>query len=140
MAKKAKAILVVDDSPVMQKMTKKSLNNNGFTVYSAYNAQECISMAQSKHPDIILMDVILPDENGKEVVRQLKADERTKNIPIVFSTNTLDLDLDDGKQVFEVDGVKYRAFAKPLHYPKLMSTLHKEINRNIHGGELPPGT
>ena len=138
MTKKAKTILVVDDSPVMQKITKKSLHSNNFIVHSAYNAEECISQARSKVPDVILMDVILPDENGKDVVRELKTYPETKNIPIIFSTNTLSLDDDDGNQIFEVDGKKYRAFAKPLHYPKLLSTIHKEINRNIHGGELPP--
>ena len=62
----------------------------------------------------------------------------TANIPIIFTTNTLSLEADDGSQVFEVDGEKYRAFAKPLHYRKLLSTIRKEINRKIHGGMLPP--
>jgi len=138
MAKKPKTILVVDDSPVMQKVTEKLLNNNNFSVYSAYNGAECLSEAKSKLPDIILMDVILPDSNGKDIVRKLRSDSDTENIPIIFTTNTLSLNDDDGSQFFEVDGQKYRAFAKPLHYRKLVSTIHKEMNRNIHGGELPP--
>lgn len=134
----SKTILVVDDSPVMQKMTEKSLKNNNFTVYAAYNGKECLSVAKDKLPDIILMDVILPDSNGKDIVHKLKSDSDTANIPIIFTTNTLSLERDDGSQVFEVDDQKYRAFAKPLHYRKLVSAIHKEINRSIHGGELPP--
>ena len=84
------------------------------------------------------MDVILPDSNGKDIVKKLKEDSDTKDIPIIFTTNTLSLEADDGSQLFEVDGVKYRAFAKPLHYRKLTSAIRKEINRSIHGGELPP--
>lgn len=137
MPKKAKTILVVDDSPVMQRLTEKSLRNNHFTVYSAYNGAECLSEAKNRLPDIILMDVILPDSNGKDIVRKLKSDPETAGIPVVFTTNTLSLEADDGSQLFEVDGRKYRAFAKPLHYRKLLSAIRKEINRSIHGGELP---
>lgn len=134
MPKKAKTILVVDDSPVMQRVTEKLLNNNGFTVYSAYNGAECLREAKGKLPGIILMDVILPDSNGKDIVRKLKSDPETKGIPVIFTTNTLNLKSDDGNQLFEVDGEQYRAFAKPLHYRKLLSTIRKEINRKIHGG------
>jgi len=139
MAKKDKKILVVDDSPVMQKITEKTLRNNNFTVYSAYNGAECLSEAKAQIPDIILMDVILPDSNGRDIVQKLHSDPDTKNIPIIFTTNTLSLEEDDGSQVFEVDGHKYRAFAKPLHYRKLVSAIRKEINRSIHGGDLPQG-
>lgn len=138
MSKKKKTILVVDDSPVMQKLTEKKLTNNSFTVYAAYDGVECLKVAKNKLPDIILMDVILPDSNGKDIVRRLKSDPNTANIPIIFTTNTLSLEVDDGHQIFSIDSEKYRAFAKPLHYRKLLSTIHKEINRSIHGGELPP--
>ena len=139
MSKKLKKILVVDDSPVMQKLTKKMLENNGFTVYEAYNGAECLAKAKDNLPDIILMDVILPYSNGKDIVGKLNSDSATEKIPIIFTTNTLHLEVDDGHQTFKVDEQKYRAFAKPLHYRKLISTIHKEINRSIHGGELPPG-
>ena len=137
MPKKEKTILVVDDSPVMQKLTEKKLVNNSFKVYAAYDGEECLREAKSKRPDIILMDVILPDSNGKDIVRRLKSDSDTARIPIIFTTNTLNLEADDGHQLFDIDGEKYRAFAKPLHYRKLLSAVHKEINRSIHGGELP---
>ncbi len=139
MTKKKKKILVVDDSPVMQKLTQKKLMNDGFLVFAAYDGKECLNEVKKRLPDLILMDVILPDSNGKEIVRKLKEDPETADIPIVFTTNTLSLEVDDGNQVFEINHVKYRAFAKPLHYRKLLSTIHKEINRSIHGGELPPG-
>ena len=138
MPKKEKTILVVDDSPVMQKLTEKKLVNNDFTVYAAYDGKECLEQAKARLPDIILMDVILPDINGKEIVKKLKADPDTAGIPVIFTTNTLSLEVDDGHRLFDVDGKKYRAFAKPLHYRKLLSAIHKEINRSLHGGELPP--
>ena len=138
MNKKQKTVLVVDDSPVVQKEAEKMLSNNSFTVYQAYSGEECLKEAKAQLPMLILMDVILPDRNGKEVVGDLRSDPVTAKIPVIFTTNTLSLDLDDGSQVFEVNGEKFRAFAKPLHYRKLLSTIRKEINRSIHGGELPP--
>ena len=138
MNKKKKSILVVDDSPVMQRETEKMLSNSNFTVFAAYSGEECLQEAKSKLPSIILMDVILPDRNGKDIVKELKADPGTAKIPVIFTTNTLSLESDDGSQVFEVDGQEYRAFAKPLHYRKLLATIRKEINRSIHGGQLPP--
>jgi CheY-like chemotaxis protein len=139
MPRKIKTILVVDDSPVTQKLTEKTLVNNSFKVFSAYSGEECLKLAKEKLPDIILMDVILPDKDGRDVVRALKASPLTQKIPVIFTTNTLDLEVDDGYQTFDVDGQKFRAFAKPLHYRKLLSAVHKEINRGIHGGELPRG-
>lgn len=139
MSKKEKTILVVDDSPVMQKLTEKTLINNNFTVFSAYNAEECLREARNRRPTIILMDVILPDRDGKEVVEELQQDADTKDIPVIFTTNTLSLEADDGTLQIDVNGIKYRAFAKPLHYRKLLSAIRKEINRSVHGGDLPPG-
>ena len=122
----------------MQKLTERTLKNSNFTVLSAYTGKECLDQARDRSPDIILMDVILPDQDGKDIVRELQKDPDMKDIPVIFTTNTLSLEADDGDQQFDVDGIKYRAFAKPLHYRKLLSSIRKEINRSIHGGELPP--
>jgi len=138
MTKTDKTILIVDDNPVMQKLFQRLLKNSGFTTFAAYTGEECLEKVKTELPSIILMDVILIDGNGKDIVRQLRADPETEGIPVIFTTNTLDLQDDDGYQMFEIDGHKYRAFAKPPHYAKLLSAIRKEINRSIHGGELPP--
>jgi CheY-like chemotaxis protein len=129
MLKKKKKILLVDDNPVAQKMTAKIFLNDGYQVFLAWNEVECLKMAKAEKPDMILMDIIFPDGDGREFVRQLKLDPETKDIPIIFATNTIDVRDDGGDLIIIIGEESYRAFAKPLHYPKLLSTVRKTINR-----------
>jgi CheY-like chemotaxis protein len=130
MHKKQKKILLVDDNPVAQKMTTERFANDGYEVLLAWDEEECLKIAKTDRPDAILMDVIFPDGDGREFVKKLKKDPDTRNIPIVFATNTLDVRDDDGDLIITIGKESYRAFAKPLHYPKLLSTVRKEINRS----------
>ena len=129
MHKNPKKILLVDDNPVAQKMTAKAFANDGYQVLLAWDEEECLKIAKAQVPDAILMDVIFPEGDGREFVRKLKEAPETKNIPIVFATNTIDVRDDKGDLIMVIGKESYRAFAKPLHYPKLLSTVRKEINR-----------
>ena len=129
MPKIRKKILLVDDNPVAQKMTAKAFSNDGYLVFLAWNEDECLKVAKAQKPDAILMDIIFPDGDGREFVKKLKQDPDTMNIPIVFATNTIDVRDDEGNLIITINEKNYRAFAKPLHYPKLLSTIRKEINR-----------
>jgi CheY-like chemotaxis protein len=133
MPRKLKKILLVDDNPVAQKMTAKVFENAGYQVFLAWDEEECLKIAKAQKPDAVLMDVIFPEGDGKEFVKKLKQDPDTFNIPIVFATNTLDVKDDKGDLIIIIDEDTYRAFAKPLHYPKLLSTVRKEINRSKNG-------
>jgi len=136
MPRKLKKILLVDDSPVAQKVTAKAFSNAGYQVLLAWDEEECLKMAKIDKPDAILMDVIFPDGDGREFVRKLKQDLETKDIPIVFATNTLNVTDDEGDLIITIGKESYRAFAKPLHYPKLLSTVRKEINRSKNQKKL----
>jgi CheY-like chemotaxis protein len=129
MPKERKKILLVDDNPIAQKMTEKVFSNDGYHVLLAWNEADCLKMAKAEKPDAILMDIIFPEGDGRDFVKKLKADPDTNNIPIVFATNTIDLKDDKGDLIITIEQEQYRAFAKPLHYPKLLSTVRKEINR-----------
>jgi len=129
MTRKQKKILLVDDNPVAQKMTAKAFSSDGYQVLLAWDEAECLELARTQQPDVILMDIIFPDGDGREFVKKLKQDPETKDIPVVFATNTLDVKDDKGNLVINIGNSSYRAFAKPLHYPKLLSTVRKEINR-----------
>ena len=129
MHKNPKKILLVDDNPVAQKMTAKAFSNDGYQVLFAWGEEECLKIAKAQRPDAILMDVIFPQGDGREFVRKLKQDHDTKDIPIVFATNTIDVRDDKGQLVMIIENQSFRAFAKPLHYPKVLSSVRKEINR-----------
>ena len=130
MVKYQKKILLVDDNPVTQKITEKIFKSDGYQVFLAWSKDECLKAAKLEKPDAILMDVIFPEWDGREFVIELKKDPDTKDIPVVFATNTIDLKDDRGDLIITIGEESYRAFAKPLHYPKLLSTVRKEINRS----------
>jgi len=136
MRKNKKTILLVDDNPVAQKMTEKIFMNDGYQVLLAWDQEECLRVAKDQRPDVILMDVIFPDGDGREFVKQLKLDPDTRNIPIIFATNTIDVRDDKGDLIITIGEGSFRAFAKPLHYPKLLSTIRKEINR-VRNNNIP---
>ncbi len=137
MSKTEKKILVVDDSPIAQEIAAKWLKQAEYIVIQAWDNKDCLQKIKEENPDVILMDVIMPDGDGKELVQRIQADPKNANIPIIFTTNTLNLETDKGYEVFELDGKIYRAFAKPLHFPKLLSVIRKEMNRIRVGGKFP---
>ena len=79
-------ILVVDDYQDAREMYAEYLQFSGFRVAEARNGNEAVAQAFSLRPDLILMDLSLPGMDGWEATRVLKADERTKHIPIVALT------------------------------------------------------
>jgi two-component system, cell cycle response regulator DivK len=81
-----KRVLVVDDNANNLMLEKDLLEVAGFEVFEAENAADGIAIARKEKPDIILMDVRLPDMRGTEAARILRQDEDTRDIPIVFVT------------------------------------------------------
>jgi CheY-like chemotaxis protein len=131
-AKSAKKILVIDDDPNTVRLTQKWCENAGYEVAGALNGMAGLERAQQDSPALILLDLMLPDIGGLEVVKRLKAEATTRDIPVIFITVTLGVEVDKGDETLIVDGVKYRIFAKPLHVPKLLAEIRKSINRKIN--------
>jgi two-component system cell cycle response regulator len=79
-------VLVVDDVDVNVRLLEAKLSSEYFTVVTASSGEEALRMARSEHPDIILLDVMMPEMDGFEVCRRLKADPATDGIPVVMVT------------------------------------------------------
>ena len=79
-------ILYVEDNEDNIYMLKNRLSRVGFTVIVATDGTQGVTMATSEQPDLILMDLTLPDINGEEATRRLKADPTTKSIPVIALT------------------------------------------------------
>lgn len=79
-----KRILIVDDEPDIIRLVKFILEKRGFEVFVASDGKVAISSAFKILPDLIVLDVLMPNFNGYEVCEKLKKDERTKNIPVVM--------------------------------------------------------
>ena len=79
-------ILLVDDEPSIVKIVGKRLEVEGFDVLVAVDGQDALVKARAAHPDLIILDVMLPKLNGYEVCKALKQDARYQKIPIVLFT------------------------------------------------------
>jgi CheY-like chemotaxis protein len=79
-------ILYVEDNEDNVYMLKNRLSRAGFTVIVATDGTQGVTMATSEQPDLILMDLTLPDINGEEATRRLKVDPATKSIPVIALT------------------------------------------------------
>jgi len=79
-------ILIVDDDKAVRETLAHSLTNAEYRILKAANGREAIDLATEQHPDLILLDVLMPGLSGFETARILHADPRTNTIPILFLT------------------------------------------------------
>src|SRR5258708_2218337 len=79
-------ILVVDDQPINVQLLKRKLEREGMTVAPSYSGREALDLVKADKPDLILLDVIMPEMDGIEVCQRLQADKETKAIPVIFIT------------------------------------------------------
>ncbi len=82
----AKKLLLVDDSNTVLLMEKMLLANEGYQLVTASNGREAVQKAQAEKPDLILLDVVMPDLNGFEACKQIRAREETRHIPVIMVT------------------------------------------------------
>ncbi|MDD3180056.1 MAG: response regulator [Opitutaceae bacterium] len=82
----ASKILVVDDQPINVQLLKRKLEREGMEVVTSYSGREALDLVQSSKPDLILLDVMMPDMDGIEVCQRLQADDTTRSIPVIFIT------------------------------------------------------
>jgi DNA-binding response OmpR family regulator len=84
----AKRILLVEDDRFLRRACEASLRQRGFTVIAAIDGEEGLRLARADHPDLILLDLLMPKLSGVEVLRALKADPDTKAIPVLILSNS----------------------------------------------------
>ena len=82
-----KKILIAEDDKVLLNLMRDELTAQGFEVLGASNGQEGLDLALKAHPDLILMDIMMPIMNGMEMTEKLRADEWGKNVDIIVLTN-----------------------------------------------------
>jgi pilus assembly protein CpaE len=122
----AEKILVVDDDIDSLKLIGLMLQRNGYEVVAANNGTQALARAASDHPDLIILDIMMPDMNGYEVSRRLRRNPDTKAIPIImFTAKTL---IDDKVAGFEAGADDY--LTKPTHPAELASRVKAILMRS----------
>ena len=111
-------ILVVDDAADNVKLLACNLEDEGYAVATASDGPEALRLARTEHPDLMLLDIMMPGMDGTEVCRQVKADPELKDIPIIMVTaKHLDEDVVKGLDAGADDYV-----SKPVHNDILAAT------------------
>ncbi|MBN1521322.1 MAG: response regulator [Candidatus Aureabacteria bacterium] len=125
-AMEKKKVLVVDDSILVRFVVADELTKLGYEAISANTAEKALKACRSKKPDLVLLDVMLPDIDGFETCRRLKSDPETRYIPVVFMTaKDKEQDIQAGRQA---GGAGY--LVKPFESDELSKILVKHIGRS----------
>ena len=117
------SILVVDDIPANLRLLVKLLTERGYRVRAAVNGEAALTTVQTSPPDLILLDVMMPGLDGYEVCRRLKAEEQTKDIPVIF-ISSLD-DVFDKVKAFSAGGVDY--ITKPFQVEEVTARVETHL-------------
>ena len=88
MRREPRHILLVEDDRVLRTACEASLRRTGFAVTTAGNGQEALDHVKTEVPDLILLDLLMPRVTGLEVLRSLRADTRTKDVPVLVLSNS----------------------------------------------------
>lgn len=122
-----KRILCIEDEPEMIDLIRLILGRRGFEVTGAAGGMEGLKAVREQLPDLVLLDLMMPDMDGWEVYQQMKADEKTRHIPVVVVTaKAQSIDRVLGLHIAKVDDY----IAKPFSPQELLNSVEKVFNSN----------
>jgi DNA-binding response OmpR family regulator len=123
-------VLVVDDEAPIRLLCRVNLEAEHMEVLEASDGDKGLEMARAEHPDVVLLDVMMPGRSGWEVAEELLADEATSGIPIIFLTARAEVR--DRAKGIDLGGVDY--VTKPFN-PVELAPLVRDLVRRVEGGE-----
>lgn len=116
-----KKILIVDDDVTLREMYEERLKYDGFVVIGASDGEEALKKTKEEMPSLILLDIMMPKMNGVDVLTHLRADENTKDIPVIVLTALIQ----------EIDKVKSLMTPKDGYLIK-SEQMPKEVLAKVH--------
>jgi PAS domain S-box-containing protein len=118
------AILIVDDAPENLGVLRKLMVEQGYQTFVATSGERALKIARRVHPDLILLDVVMPGMDGFETCRQLKQNAATQNIPVIFmSARTDTADVVAGFDIGAIDYIR-----KPLHLAEVSARVRTQLH------------
>ena len=122
-------VLVIDDEAAIRLLCRVNLEAEGLAVLEASDGRVGVERASTERPDVILLDVMMPGLDGWQVAEELVADERTRDIPIVFLTARADFR--DRERGLEAGGIAY--LTKPFNPVELAPLIRNLLDRLARG-------
>lgn len=120
---KKKLIFVVDDDPDMNELVCNVLADAGYDTISAFDGKQALEMVREHQPDLVLLDIMLPEIDGVEVCRTINKDESIRTIPVIMVTVKTGL---SSKLSSYVAGAR-RYITKPIEMDELISEVDKVL-------------
>ena len=123
--KRRKKILIVDDEKGITRMLKLNLEATGnYEVREENKGAQTVASAREFKPDLIILDILMPDRSGTEVVVQLKEDQKLKETPIIFLTATV-----LKEEAIARDGIiaGQSVLAKPVYLPEIINRIERQL-------------
>jgi DNA-binding response OmpR family regulator len=121
-----KVVVCIEDEPEMIDLVKLILSRKGFQVVGAMGGREGLEAIQTQKPDLVLLDLMMPDMDGWEVYQKMKADDQTKGIPVIVVTaKAQSIDKVLGLHIAKVDDY----ITKPFGPQELMESVEQVLAR-----------
>lgn len=133
--KQTYTVLAVDDNLLNLKLIEKSLSKEGYRVFTAANGPAGREIAENEMPDLILLDIEMPGENGFDVIEKLKLNPETNPIPVIFLTGVSEVD--SKLKGFDLGAVDY--ITKPFHPLEVLARVRIHLKLSIATNSLIAG-
>ncbi|MCB1104115.1 MAG: response regulator transcription factor [Opitutaceae bacterium] len=128
---KPKKILVVDDEPDVTDLLAYTLKAKGFTVEALNNPNASVGFARTFLPDLVILDVMMPELNGIQICRMLRADPALKHVPIIFLTAKAE----EGDRIQGLENGADDYVSKPFSTKELVLRVQSILRRTSEGGQ-----
>ncbi len=120
----AKTILIVEDSELNMKLFNDLLQSRGYKILQSIDGSDALDIAREQNPDLIIMDIQLPERSGLELTKDLKTDDGLKHIPVVAVTAFAMKG--DEEKILEGGCDEY--IAKPISVPRFLEAIAKHLS------------
>ena len=127
-------ILVVDDDRLLRQMVRDLLEGADFAVAEAVDGADGVTQAAALHPDLILLDLMMPNVDGYTACQRLKADPATQAIPVIFLTASADLSLNRRAYALGAVACLTKPFRREALVAVVQTTLHGVAHRGKRNG------
>jgi DNA-binding NarL/FixJ family response regulator len=131
LAERGDVVLIVDDVPDNLALLHDALDESGYTVLVATHGESALQRARQAQPDIVLLDAVMPEMDGFEVARRMKAEGATQHIPIVFMTGLTETE--HVVRAFEAGGIDY--VNKPIRTAEVLARIAVHMRQARHGAQ-----
>ena len=118
----AKKILIVEDNELMVEVMTYILVNNGYEVFSLNNGNDVFNNIKKNHPDLVILDSILPGINGREICQLIKLNQATHNLPVIMCSGDDSID-----EALEQKGAPNDILHKPFNINNLIEIVEYQL-------------